>query len=319
MPKSRTRLVRLLHNLPIVIPFTRSSPGPSSAKSLPSEAEPNVLRADYLPSPSSSSSSTRGIWESDNETAALDNIPFFFAYRYSDSANALPAPAEPAAATPMLELTFILPTTLSTNKLRRKTCDRLQPPQAHQPILILYSPYILTEYESLKDEVADCMNKFCEFKRVINTTVTLWATVGHNREAFLPEFAWQSHEEDRVYELRVPASRVFELGDTVHCHGLVTGDWRMTGPVERYSRRSKKQWHGLQDWVCIMCQNPLLQQEVLVKIPAEYFYLSPPSSSQASTFHRTLHKFKLMFNLSRISEEPVGRESIDMQYAAEDN
>ncbi|KAF8215857.1 hypothetical protein K438DRAFT_1799560, partial [Mycena galopus ATCC 62051] len=197
--------------------------------------------------------------------------------------------------------------------------DRFQPPQAHHPIPILYSPYIPTIYESLEDEVADRMNKFREFKQVIDTTVALWATVGRNREAFLPEFVWRSYEEDGVYELRVPASRVFELGDVVRCHRLVTGDWRMTGPVERYSRRSKKQWHDLQDWVRIVCQNPLLQQEVLMKIPAKYFYPPPSSSSQASTFHRTLHRFKLMLNLSRIPEEPMGRESIDVQYAAEDN
>ncbi|KAF8200013.1 hypothetical protein K438DRAFT_1823034 [Mycena galopus ATCC 62051] len=190
---------------------------------------------------------------------------------------------------------------------RRPPQDRFQPPQAHQPIPILYSPYIPIEYESLEDEVADHMNKFREFKRVINTTVVLWATVGRNREAFLPEFVWRSYEEDGVYELRVPASHVFELGDVVRCHGLVTGNWRMASPVDRYSRRSKKQWHGLQDWVCIVCQNPLLQQEVLVKIPAEYFYPPPSSSSQASTFHRTLHKFKSMLNLSRIPEEPMGQ------------
>ncbi|KAF8178195.1 hypothetical protein K438DRAFT_1938879 [Mycena galopus ATCC 62051] len=227
-----THLKCLGQALKMVIPFTRSSAGPSCTKSLPFEAEPNALHADYSPSPSSSPSSTRGIWESDNETAVLDNIPFFFVYGYSNSANALPAPAEPAAATPMLEHL------------------------AHQPIPILYSSYIPTIYESLKDEVADCMNKFREFKRVIDTTVALWATNSCG-------------EEDRVYNLREPASCVFELGDVVRCHGLVTSDWRMTGPVERYSRWSKKQWHGQQDWVCIVCQNPLLQQEVLGKIPAK--------------------------------------------------
>ncbi|KAF8196636.1 hypothetical protein K438DRAFT_736814 [Mycena galopus ATCC 62051] len=200
--------------LKIVIPFTRSSPGPASAKSLPSEAEPNVLRADHSPSPLSSPSSTRGIWESDNETAALDNIPFFFAYGYSNPANALPVPAEPAAVTSMLERSVWSPTPsiIADQELRQRhihfndhlihqqaeerdlrqrrsspdLCnrlpqDRFQPPQAHHPIPILYSPYIPTVYESLEDEVADHMNKFHDFKRVIDTTVALWATVGRNR------------------------------------------------------------------------------------------------------------------------------------------
>ncbi|KAJ6481132.1 hypothetical protein C8R45DRAFT_1100688 [Mycena sanguinolenta] len=173
-----------------------------------------------------------------------------------------------------------------------------------------------THYEDPAEELAVRRSVFDAFEWALDGQIAAAATLGAAaREMSFPDFTWRSHTEDGVFDLRSPPSKRLQRGDVLHCYGGMRGYWRLGGPVKRYRTREDPNDPEETNWVQVMCQNDRDHQEAWLKIPACFFYPSPPFDRLRRFVRRSLHNLRTIFKKGEDETMNISRESTELEYA----
>ncbi|KAJ6478414.1 hypothetical protein C8R45DRAFT_1157268 [Mycena sanguinolenta] len=172
-----------------------------------------------------------------------------------------------------------------------------------------------THYEDSEEELAVRRSVFGNFEWALDGQIAVAATLGAAAgEMSFPDFTWRSHTEDGVLDLRSPPSKHLQCGDVLHCYGGMRGYWRLGGPVKCYRKREDPNDPEETDWVQVMCQNDRDHQEAWLKIPACFFYPSPPFDRLRCFVQRSLHNVRTIFKKEEDETMDISRESTELEY-----
>jgi hypothetical protein len=150
-------------------------------------------------------------------------------------------------------------------------CREYQPVEYHR-VPITYSYLKPPKFISDDDETTKGLATLAQWRRRVEDVAAYNATHPNPIVPVTPpEYVWHSQEEN-MFQLWGPPRYCLRVGDEIDCYGLMTGKWRLTRRRER--RHHWKGERGSKEWVYVMCQNDVTNQDTWLKMEARFFYLT---------------------------------------------